>query len=317
MKIVFLDESTITLDDDMDFANVRDLGSFQTYNLTTPEQMPERAGDAEVVIANKALLQRETLEKLRKLQHIAVIATGYNNVDTKAARELGVSVSNVSGYGRYTVPQHTFALILNLAGKVMEYSRDVQNGDWEAQDSFTLMRYHTFELQGKTIGIVGFGAIGRGTAAIAEGFGMRVLVHDAFDFEHPTYENSSVEKLVEESDILTVHCPLTEQTRDLLGKRELKKMKRSAFIINTARGGIVNEEALLEALETGEIAGAGLDTLTQEPPRKHPLLYRKDLNLIVTPHCAWSAKEARQRLIDEVAENIKAFQAGRERNIVN
>ncbi|MFP4303078.1 MAG: D-2-hydroxyacid dehydrogenase [Alkalispirochaetaceae bacterium] len=317
MKIVFLDESTITLNGDMNFSNVEALGSLQTYDLTTPEQMPERVGDAEVVIANKALLQRDTLEKLSNLQHIAVIATGYNNVDTKAARELGISVSNVSGYGRYTVPQHTFALILNLAGKVMEYSRDVQNGDWEAQESFTLMRYHTFELQGKTIGIVGFGAIGRGAAAIAEGFGMRVLVHDAFDFEHPTYENTPLEKLVEESDILTVHCPLTEQTRDLIGKRELKKMKRSALVINTARGGIVNEEALLEALETGEIAGAGLDTLTQEPPREHPLLYRKDLNLIVTPHCAWSAKEARQRLIDEVAENIKAFQAGRKRNIVN
>jgi glycerate dehydrogenase len=317
MNIVFLDKATITLDDDMSFEKVETQGTLTNFDLSTPEQIPERAKEADAVIVNKALLQRETLEKLPNLKHIAVIATGYNNVDTEAARELGISVSNVSGYGRYTVPQHTFALILNLAGKVMEYAADVQKGDWEAQDSFTLLRYHTFELNGKTIGIVGFGAIGRGCAAIAEGFGMRVLVHDAFNFDHPTYENSPLEKLIEEADILTVHCPLTEQTRDLLGERELKRMKRSAFVINTARGGIINEEALVKALESGEIAGAGLDSLSQEPPREHPLLYRDDLNLIVTPHCAWSAKEARQRLIDEVAANIEAFKSGKERNIVN
>ena len=317
MNIVFLDKATITLDEDMSFEKVEAQGRLTNFDLTTPEQIPERAKDADAIIVNKALLGRETLEKLPKLKHIAVIATGYNNVDTKAAGELGISVSNVFGYGRYTVPQHTFALILNLAGAVREYASDVQKGDWEGQDSFTLLRYHTFELHGKTIGIVGFGAIGRGSAAIAEGFGMRVLVHDAFDFEHPDYENTPLEKLIEEADILTVHCPLTEQTRDLIGEAELKKMKRSAFVINTARGGIITEEALLKALESGEIAGAGLDTLTQEPPRKHPLLHRDDINLIVTPHCAWSAREARQRLIDEVAANIEAFKSGKDRNIVN
>ena len=317
MKIVFLDEGTINLDDDMRYSSLEALGEFHRYDLTAPDQIEARARDAEVVIVNKVPLDEAVLATLPNLRYIAVIATGYNNIDTRAARNRNIPVSNVSGYGRYTVPQHTFALILNLAGKVREYARDVDRGDWAAQDSFTLLRYHTFELYGKTLGIVGFGAIGRGTAAIAEGFGMQVLVHDIYDFEHPHYTNEPLQRLVEEADILTVHCPLTEQTRNLIDAAELTKMKESAFVINTARGGIVNEEALLDALKHKRIAGAGLDTLSSEPPKDNPLLYQSDLNLIITPHSAWSAREARQRLIDGVAENIRAFQAGEPRNVVN
>lgn len=317
MKIVFLDEATISLQGDMDFSSIEQRGELVRYDLTTPEQIVERAKDAEVVVVNKVPMGRDILAALPNLGHIAVIATGYNNIDTTAARDMEIGVSNVFGYGKYIVPQHAFTLILNLASHVIEYSRDVQKGDWEAQDSFTLLRYPTFELAGKTIGIIGFGAIGRGSAAIAEGFGMKVLVNDAFDFEHPKYKNTPVDEICKNADIITIHCPLTDETRDLIGDREFDMMKRNALIVNTARGGIINEKALLKALEEKKIAGAGLDTLTQEPPRKHPLLYRNDLNLIVTPHSAWSAKESRQRLIDEVAENIKAFQEQRERNIVN
>ncbi|MCG8479456.1 MAG: hypothetical protein MI724_10200, partial [Spirochaetales bacterium] len=201
MKIVFLDEATINLDDDMSYSSLEALGDFRRYDLTAPDQIEERARDAEVVVVNKVPLDGATLAKLPNLQYVAVIATGYNNIDTAAARSRNVPVSNVSGYGRYTVPQHTFALILNLAGKVREYARDVDKGDWAAQDSFTLLRYHTFELHGKTLGIVGFGAIGRGTAAIAEGFGMKVLIHDTFDFEHQHYTNSPLQRLIEEADI--------------------------------------------------------------------------------------------------------------------
>lgn len=316
MKIQFLDQSTIDLGGDVSFDGLNRLGEYTGFDLTAAEEVAARAAEAEILIVNKVYLGGATLRTLPNLKHIAVIATGYNNVDLQTAGELGITVSNVRGYGRYTVPQHTFALILSLASRVIDYSRDVQQGDWEAQESFTLLRYPTFELAGKTIGIIGFGAIGRGTAGIAEGFGMRVLVNDAGAIDDTRYRNAPLEELLRESDILTVHAPLTEETRDLIGEGELRSMKRSALLINTARGGIVNESALLTALETGEIAGAGVDTLTGEPPRNNPLLYRGDLNLIITPHAAWSAREARQRLIDEVAENIAAFQNGTPRNLV-
>ena len=317
MKIVFLDEGTISLNGDMDFASVAARGDLVLHQATAPEQIVSRLAGAEVAIVNKVVLTAEILGQLPDLRFIAVIATGYNNVDIDAARSQGIPVANVFGYGCNTVSQHAFGMILHLASKLGDYSRDVQAGDWEKQDSFTLLRYPTFELAGKTLGVIGFGAIGRASARIAEGFGMQVLVYDAFDFEHPTYTNTPLEPLLREADIVTVHCPLTEQTRDLIGSEQLRWMKRSALVINTARGGIVNEAALLAALEAGEIAGAGLDSLTAEPPRDNPLLYRPDLNLVITPHSAWSAREARQRLIDEVAENIAAFQLGESRNVVN
>lgn len=310
MKIVFLDEATITLENDMNFDSIKSCGELVLHALTSPSEVVERLKGASVAIVNKVQITNEMLEQLPHLKLIAVIATGYNNVDTAAAKTRGIPVTNVFGYGSNTVPQHAFGLILNLASRVCDYARDVQAGDWEAQDSFTLLRYPTFELAGKTLGIIGFGAIGRGTAKIAEGFGMSVLAYDAFPFEHSQYKNTELDHLLKESDIVTIHCPLTDETRDLIGEREFRLMKKTAFIINTARGGIINEPALLRALEQNEIAGAGLDTVAVEPPRKNPLIYREDLNLIVTPHSAWSAKEARQRLIDEVAENIAAFQRG-------
>lgn len=320
MKIVFLDAGTISLDEDMKFDALAACGTLECHDATTPDQVVERLQGAAVAIINKVVLTGEILRQLPDLRLVAVIATGYNNVDIDAARELDIPVANVVGYGSATVAQHAFGLILNLASRIADYARDVQNGDWEGQDSFTLLRYPTFELAGKTLGVIGFGAIGRAAAQIGAGFGMSVVVHHTSGGSGGSRESPpavDLHTLLRESDVVTIHCPLTERTRDLISTEELAMMKAGALLVNTARGGIVNEAALVTALERGTIAGAAVDSLTAEPPRGNPLLYRRDLNLIVTPHSAWSAREARQRLIDEVAENIAAFQRGAPRNVVN
>lgn len=317
MKVVFLDEATISLNGDMDMGPLEAVGELVCYPRSSPQQIEERCAAAEAVIVNKVKIDAAFFEKCPSVRYVAVIATGYNNVDLAAARAHGVDVSNVFGYGRFAVPQHAFALLLNLAGQVLRYARDVEAGEWAAQDSFTLLRYPTVELAGKTLGIVGFGAIGRGSARIAEGFGMNVLPHDAYGFEEPPYKNHHLEELLEASDAISVHCPLTDQTRSLFNAAAFRRMKKTAFLVNTARGGIVNEDDLLWALTAGEIAGAALDVMEEEPPRASALLSAGLPNLIATPHAAWSAREARQRLINETARNLEAFAAGARRNVVN
>ncbi len=314
MKIIFLDESTITLGD-IDFSSIKSLGEYESYGNSTEGAAIKRAADADCVITNKVPIGQDAMRSLKKLRLVTVIATGYNVVDLAAAKEHGLTICNVPGYAADTVPQHTFSLILNLATRAYRYHADVMSGDWSSADSFTLLRYPTFELAGKTIGIIGFGSIGRGVARIAEAFGMRVLAYDAFEIIHEKYKNTSLDMLLQDSDVVTVHSPLTEETRKLIDANAISKMKKSAILINTARGGIVNEEALADALNSGAIAGAGVDVLTVEPPREgNPLLTAK--NIIITPHSAWSTREARQRLVDETAENIRAFFKGRERNVV-
>ena len=314
MKIVFLDESTVTKDD-IDFSSVKSLGDYAAYPNSDEKQIIERAAGAEVVIANKAPMNKNVIGALDKLRMISVIATGYNNVDLEAAKEKDVRVCNVAGYAAGSVPQHTFALILNLATKAYLYDRDIKSGAWQKASSFTLLTYRTFELAGKTIGIIGFGTIGRGVARIAEGFGMKVLAHDACGIKDSKHPNTGLDTVFRESDIVTVHCPLTEDTRDLIDAGALAKMKKTALVINTARGGIVDEKALAEALDAGTIAGAGVDVLTEEPPKNGNILIQAK-NVIMTPHSAWSTREARQNLVDETAGNIRAFNEGRERNVV-
>lgn len=314
MEIIFLDEATITLND-IDFSGLKPLGVYRGYPNSNEEQIIERAADAEIVIANKAPMTNKVIRSLEKLQLITVIATGYNNINLPAAKEKGVTVCNVPGYAAGSVPQHTFALILNLAAKVYLYNNDVKSGKWQNASSFTLLTYPTFELAGKTIGIIGFGTIGRGVARIAEGFGLKVLAFDAYGIKDNKHRNKNLDTIFSESDIITVHCPLTEETRNLINAAAFARMKKTALVINTARGGIIDEEALAQALNTGRIAGAGVDVFTEEPPKNgNPLLNAK--NIIITPHSAWSTVEARQRLVDETAENIKAFVAGNKRNVV-
>lgn len=315
MRIVFLDESTITLHDDVDFSVFEDLGTYVGYPHSTEEETIDRAAGAEVLIPNKVRITPRVIDSVDALRLIAEIATGYDNVDVQAAKDKGVTVCNVAGYAANTVPQHTFALILNLATKAHLYHADVMAGEWAKASSFNLLNYQGFELQGLTIGIIGFGTIGRGVARIAEGFGMRVLAHDIVGIRGADYANTDLETLFRESDFVTVHSPLTDQTRNLIDAEALSKMKPTAMVINTARGGIVDEEALAAALNSGRIGGAGFDVLTSEPPVAGNVLLTAK-NVIVTPHCAWSSREARQKLVDETAENIRAFFDGRPRNVV-
>ena len=315
MKMVFLDESTITLNDDIDFSVFQELGDYVGYPHCTEEEIIQRAAAVEVVIPNKVRMTPRVIESLDSLQLIAEIATGYDNVDLQAARENNVTVCNVAGYAANTVPQHTFALILNLATKAHIYHADVMAGEWAKASSFNLLNYPAFELKNLTIGIIGFGTIGRGVARIAEGFGMRVLAYDIVGIQNAHYPNTDLETIFRESDFVTVHSPLTDQTRNLIDADALSKMKPTAMVINTARGGIVDEEALAAALNSGQIAGAGFDVLTSEPPVEGNVLLTAK-NVIMTPHCAWSTREARQKLVNETAENIRAFVEGRPRNVV-
>ena len=314
IKIVFLDESTVT-QGDIDFSGLKCLGMYKGYSNSNEEQIIKRASDAEIVIVNKAPMNRKVLQALEKLRLITVIATGYNNVDLQTAKEKGIRVCNVAGYAANSVPQHTFALILNLATKVYLYDGDVKSGKWQNASSFTLLSYPTFELAGKIMGIIGFGAIGKGVARIAEGFGMKVLAYDAYGIKDRRYSNTDLNTIFRKSDIITVHCPLTKETQNLINAKALSKMKKTALVINTARGGIVDEPALAKALNTGRIAGAGIDVLTEEPPKKGNVLIHAK-NIIITPHSAWSTREARQKLVDETANNIRTFLKGRKRNIV-
>lgn len=319
--IVFLDRDTLDMGD-ISFERLSAIGTFRSAGSTSPAvpgELAAHTGDASVIIVNKVPIDGAALSAIPHVRHVAVIATGVNNVDLTAARERGVAVTNVAGYGRFFVAQHAMALVLALAGRVHHYARDVERGDWAASSSFTLLRYPTFELAGKTLGLVGWGAIAQQTARIAEGFGMRVLVANRTPVEAPPHEYAPLESVLATCDVLSIHVPLTPQTRGMIGAAELARMKRSAILVNTARGGIVDEAALLEALEAGRIAGAGLDVLAEEPPRSSPLparAARGDLNLIVTPHAGWSAVESRQRLVDEVARNIAAWVAGERRNRV-
>lgn len=317
MKIVFLDESTITLDGDMDFSGIKALGELVCYANSSESEAIERAGGAETVIVNKVPMTKRVMGVLSELKHIAVIATGYNNVDISAAQAAGIRVTNVRGYAKDCVPQHTFALILNLATRSYEYNCDIRKGEWQKSSIFTLLRYPTFELAGKTIGIIGFGVIGRGVAHIAEAMRMKVMAYDMMDFEDGEYKKgrSTLDEIFEKADIVTLHCPLTTDNKYMVGRDVFEKMKSSAILINTARGPLVDQAALAEALNNGWIAGAGIDVLDEEPPGDNPLLGDVK-NLIMTPHSAWSTREARQRLIDEVAENIKAFLEGRGHNVI-
>ena len=314
MKAVFLDANTITIGD-TDLTGFKEITEFTFYPETRDREIVARSANAEILIINKVKITEETLLQLKHLKLICVIATGYNNVDTNAARKRGIKVCNVAGYAKHTVPQHTFALILALATRICSYHNDVIKGQWQKSSLFTLINYPTFELAGKCIGIIGFGTIGKGVANIAKSFNMKVIIFDVIKIKESEYQQVKLDKLLRESDIVTIHCPLSDKTKNLIDAEAIANMKSSALLINTARGGIVDEGALADALEKGRLAGAGFDVLTEEPPKNgNPLIGAK--NIILTPHSAWSTIEARQRLIDETVENIKAFIEGRPRNVI-
>jgi glycerate dehydrogenase len=315
MEITFLDRATIDLND-MDFSSIESCGTFTSYAGSTHEEIIKRIRTTDVIITNKVLITKPVIESCKELKLISVIATGYNNVDLDSARDKGITVCNVAGYAKNTVPQHTFSLILNLVTKAYQYYIDVKSGEWEKASIFTLLKYQTFELYGKTLGIVGFGVIGQAVAQIATCFGMKVVYYDPYARLDNNYLSAGFTTLLKESDIVTIHCPLTIETYNLIGKKELSIMKSSALLINTSRGGIVNESALAEALNNNLISGAGVDVLSEEPPVNGNVLLSAK-NCLITPHSAWSTTEARQTLVNETALNIRAFINGERRNVIN
>ncbi|WP_372403615.1 2-hydroxyacid dehydrogenase [Acinetobacter piscicola] len=310
MKGVFLDYSSLDKND----LNFNDLKSyfddFKLYTSTTPEQLLERIQDVDVVISNKVVLAAEHIQQAKNLKLILISATGTNNVDLVQAKQHGIVVCNCQGYGTAAVAQHTLALMLALATSLIQYDRAVKQGQWNNSPIFCLLDFPIVELSGKTLGIVGYGELGQAVARLAEAFGMRVLLA-ALPNRKMDASRIALAELLPQVDFLTLHCPLTEQTRDLIGAKEFELMKNSAFLINCARGGIVNEQALANALRQGQIAGAATDVLTVEPPTQGNVLLGEDIpNLIITPHSAWGSVDARQRIVSQLTENLKAFISG-------
>jgi len=309
MKAIFLDAAT--LGNDVDLEPIEEVtGGLVCYPHTSRDQVTERIRGFDTVLVNKVVLGREHFEACPELRTLAVVATGLNNIDLQAANEHDIQVLNVTHYGRSTVAQHTMALILALATRLLDYNRDVRAGRWGESDMFCLMNHPIMELEGKTLGIVGYGDLGQGVAQRAEAFGMKVVLGcrpGQEPGEVDGYSRIPLNELLGTADVLSLHCLLTDQTRNLIGKHELALMKPGALLINTSRGGLVDEAALADALRNGEIAGAGFDVLTEEPPRLgNPLLEDNIPNLIVTPHSAWASREARQRIVEITAENLAA-----------
>ena len=315
MKITVLDRCTIT-SGDVSLSPLDTLGEVVYYDLLPAEEVANAIGDSDAVIVNKARITDEIMEKCKNLRFIGLFATGYNNIDTEAAAQRGITVCNVPGYSTHSVAQHTFALMLHFASRADDYAASVANGDWANAKAFSYLAFPTNELHGKTLGIFGFGTIGKAVAEIAKAFGMKVIATVRRPQIYEGVEFVSADTLFKEADYLSLHCPLTKETHHFINRETLAQMKPTAVIINTARGGVIEEDALTEALNNGKLRGAGIDVLDIEPMRpNHPYLTAK--NCYITPHVAWASIEARTRLIDLVAENIKAFQNGTPINKVN
>lgn len=307
-KIVIVDRCTVT-NGDVSFAEIEALGEVKSFDLVPPAELAETIRDAEAVICNKANITREVMDKCRNLKYVGLFATGYNNIDIEAAKEKGICVANVPGYSTDAVTQHTFSFILALSQSLCKYDASSHAGDWIASKTFSYFPFPITELSGKTLGVFGFGSIGRAVAKIGKAFNMNVIVSTRTVPDDSEYEFVSKEELFARADFLTLHAPLNKSTERLVCEETLSLMKKTAYLINTSRGGVIDEAALAKALNEEKIAGAGLDVLTVEPMlADNPLLKAK--NCIITPHMAWAAIEARRRLITMVAENLKAFYDG-------
>lgn len=313
-NVVVLDKISFS-SGDIDLSCLDSLGNVSYYDVLDTEKVIEVCKDAEVVVCNKTVFDEYKLNRLPKLKFIALTATGYNNVDLVCAKKNGILVANVPNYSTDDVAQHVFAFILHYCNKISEYDASVKRGDWKYSKTFCYFNIPLIEIAGKTLGIIGFGNIGRKVAEIASAFGMKVLVYSRTK-KQIHYEQVSLEEVFKNSDFLTLHCPLNEQTKNLVNEKTLSLMKKTSVLINTSRGGVIDEIALKNALENGTIAHAMLDVLQVEPMSANcPLFGAK--NITITPHIAWAPKETRQRLMFEVSKNIQAFFDGEQRNCVN
>lgn len=313
MKIVFLDSYTVN-PKEVNLERFNQSGDFAHYDRTTPEQVLERAKDAEIILTNKVVISEELMEKLPKLKYIGITATGYNVVDITAAKKRGIIVTNARNYGSDAVAQHVIAMILAFTNRLPEHDNLKK---WASQPDFCYYDFTFSELSGKTLGLIGFGNIAKKVTQIALAFDMNILLYkpNLLNENIEGISQTNLDSLLEKSDFVSLHCPLTADNKELVNKSFLEKMKKSAILINTARGGLINEADLKVALENETIAGAYLDVLTVEPPAAdHPFLGLK--NCKISPHIAWATIEARNRLIDIVFENIKMFMAGKPQNVI-
>ena len=314
MKAVFLDFGT--MGSGLDLGELESLVDELVVHDESPrDTVAQRISDAEIVFTNKIRLTRELLERAPKLKFIALTATGTDNIDTDCARQHGIGVANIRHYCTGSVVEHVFGVLLSLTHSLEQYHRSVRAGDWQQSTDFCMLHYPVRELSSMTLGVVGYGALGQGVARVAHEFGMQVLVSARPGSDSVPDDRVSFDELLAGSDVISLHCPLTAVTRKLFGAREFAAMKNSAILINTARGGLVDSQALADALATGQIAAAAVDVLPDEPPvNGDPLLDYAGDNLIVTPHIAWATDEARQNAIDELAANTRAFLDGVDRN---
>lgn len=317
VKIIVVDGYTLN-PGDLSWNRLKAVGDVMIYDYSTATEILTRAREAQIILVNKAILNADILSQLPHLQCICVTATGYNNVDITFAKSKNIMICNINGYGTDSVAQHVFALLLEFVNQVGKHHESVQNGDWQRYRDFSYWKTPLVELAGKTMGIYGFGKIGQKVADIAQAFGMKILA----THKHPERDARagvtfvSLEDLFAQSDVITLHAPMTDENKGTVNKKLLSKMKPNAFLINTARGGLINEVDLKEALENNVLAGAGLDVLSEEPPKNGNILIGVK-NCIITPHNAWGSVEARERLLKETVENVAAYLRGEPRNVVS
>jgi glycerate dehydrogenase len=318
MKIVVLDGYTLN-PGDITWEKLERLGELKVYDRSPKELIAERVGDAEVVFTNKAPLTKDLLKKMTNLKFIGVLATGYNIVDVKAAKELAITVTNIPTYGTNAVSQMAIALLLGICHHVGEHSESVKRGEWANNNDWCYWNYPLIELAGKTMGIIGYGRIGQSTGRIAQALGMNVLAYDQYknqSLENDTVKYVELYELMAKSDVISLHCPLLESTKGMINKNTISKMKDGVIIINTARGPLIVEEDLAEALNSGKVGAAAVDVVSTEPIQMdNPLLKAK--NCIITPHISWAPKESRERLMNIAVENLKHFLAGNPVNVVD
>lgn len=313
MKILLTDCATVKANNDLSLEIFESFGNAVFYENISRADLLSESKDADIIICNKTIIDREVMENAKKLRYIGLFATGYNNIDITAAKEKGITVSNAGSYSTNAVVQQVMGYILIHYTKIPQYNEFVHNGGWQNAEVFSPLVFTGDEIYGKTLGIIGFGSIGRAVKKAAEGFGMRVIVNTRTVKDKSEAEFVELDTLLKQSDIVTVHCPLNEQSADMMNSETFAKMKQGAFFINTSRGGTVDEQALYDALENGKLSGAAVDVLKTEPMTKDCILARAK-NLIITPHTAWAPLTTRERVVKIAADNLTAFLSGKPTN---
>ena len=313
MKVVILDAKTLT-NDDIDFSVFDEFGEVTIYDYTKYNQIAERIKDAEIILCNKSIMNRMTLKDAKNVKYIGLFATGYNNVDIEYTNERNITVCNAGSYSTNAVAQHVFALILEHYNKVGEYNKFVKDGGWIHSEKFSPFKPMK-EMDGRTLGSVGYGSIGKKVAKIAQAFDMKVLAYNRSPKKDESVRFVEMDELLEKSDIVSIHCPLNSDSEKMCNKEFFEKMKDGALFINTSRGGVVDEQALIDAVKSKKISGAGLDVVAVEPMEKHEEILDID-NIIITPHSAWAPVETRTRLVEIVKNNIKKWVAGAPVNVI-